>query len=250
MSGSRKLGSIPTFPEVSIQSIVAPAGDWWLKDPAYAYNRGRLVMAFLPHVSQVPLVICAEGRKDPAVHTVFRCSLKPLDVKRPKRKGILPVAALSTPESEVRAVYRAKKRPAVIVAEEGVSLPGEFTLGKPAWQTAPTLLVAPYYGTEESDKREGFNPAFLDRVLKCEYSRFMLDWLPIEGSPGGSLLRIDHIQPIGSHHNSLEPTIWRLNDEALNTLDEWICWHFEGKLAEDTNIAATRGLFLELDSML
>ena len=125
---------------------------------------------------------------------------------RMERKKILPVAALSTPESEVRAVYRAKKRPAVIVAEEGVSLPGEFTLGKPAWQTAPTLLVAPYYGTEEGDKREGFNPAFLDRVLKCEYSRFMLDWLPIEGSPGGSLLRIDPIQPIGSHHNSLEPS--------------------------------------------
>ena len=95
----------------------------------------------------------------------------------------------------------------------------------------------------------GFNPLFLDRVQKCEYSRFMLDWLPIGGSPGGSLLRIDHIQPIGSHHNSLEPTVWRLSDEALATLDEWICWHLDGQLAEDTNIAAARGLFVDLDSI-
>lgn len=249
MSGSRKPGSIPTYPESSIQSVVAPTGDWWVNDPAHVYNRGRLVMAFLPHVSQVPLVICGEGRKDPTVHKVFSCRIEPLDVKKPRRKEILPVAALSTPESEVRAVYRAKKRPAVVVATEGTIVSGKLIQGKPPWQTAPTLLLAPYYGTDEGGKRAGFNAEFLDRVMKCEYSRFMMDWLPVYGSPGGSLLRIDHIQPIGSHHNSLEPTAWRLNNDALNILDEWVWWHLEGQLDEDTNIAAARGLFLELDSI-
>lgn len=247
MSGSRKPGSTPTYPEASIQSVVASAGDWWVNDPAYDYNRGRLVRAFLPHVSQVPLIICGEGREDPTNHRSFHCKLKPLDVKQPTPKETLPVAAVPAYEAEVRAVYRAKKRPAIIVAEEGKLVPKKLTLGKPAWQTAPNLLVAPYYGTDEGGKRAGFSPAFLDRVLKCEYSRFMLEWLPIDGSPGGSLLRIDHIQPIGSHHNSLEPTAWRLNDKALKTLDEWIWWHLEGKLEEDTNIAITRGLFLDMD---
>ena len=247
MSGSRKPGSIPTYPEASIQSVVASASDWWVKDPTYAYNRGRLVIAFLPHVSQVPIRLKVEGRKEPAEHELFLCRFEPLDIKKPTPKGTLPVAAAPEFPGEVRTAYLAKKRPALIVAEEGEAVPKKLRLGKPAWQTAPTLLVAPYYGTDEGAERAGFNPLFLDRVQKCEYSRFMLDRLPIGGSPGGSLLRIDHIQPIGSHHNSLEPTEWCLSDEALTTLDEWIWWHLEGKLEDGTNIAMARGLFLEMD---
>ena len=90
MYGSRKPGSIPTYPEASIQSIVAPPGGWWVKDPEYSRNRGRLVIAFLPHVSQVPIRLNVKGRKEPTENVFFLCRFEQLDIKKPTPKGTLP----------------------------------------------------------------------------------------------------------------------------------------------------------------
>jgi len=233
MSGSRKPGSIPTYPDLSIQSTVVPSNAWWVKDHTHGFERGRLVRAFIPHVDQLPYVLIEEGRREAVVHETFTCKVEPLDVKKPQKRTDFPVAGMPAYDGEVKSVYRAKKRPAVIIAEPGKEVPKELTLGKPKRHTAPTLLVAPYYGADESGQRAGFSQAFLDRVCKCEYSQFMLDWLPLSGSPAGSILRVDHIQPVGFHHNSLEPTAWRLSEAAIDVLFEWIVWHFEGSLPKD-----------------
>jgi len=52
--------------------------------------------------------------------------------------------------------------------------------------------------------------------------------------PGGeeSILRLDHIQPIGKHHESIELTDYRLGEEALDIIDEWITWLITGKLVK------------------
>jgi hypothetical protein len=144
------------------------------------------------------------------------------------------VAALPAFEGEVNAVYRAKKRPALIICEGGEEVAKQLTQGQPKWQTAQTLLVAPYYGVKEGEGRAGFKPEFVERVRQCEYSRFMWDELPIGGSTTESIMRLDHIQPIGQHHDSIEITNYRLSNEAIAILDEWLDWLITGEFDQDS----------------
>jgi len=227
--GNPRRGSTLTYPEDSIQSIF---NAWWLEDSSHGYQRGRLIRAFLPHVEQVPKQIIATGRASPTDHVHANYEICPLQVCRPATRPSLPVAALPAFEGEVNAVYRAKKRPALIICEGGEEVARHLTLGQPKWQTAQTLLVAPYYGITEGTGRAGFPPEFVKRVRQCEYSRFMWDALPIGGSATESIMRIDHIQPIGQHHDSIEMTNYRLNKEAIAILDEWLDWLITGEFDE------------------
>lgn len=60
------------------------------------------------------------------------------------------------------------------------------------------------------------------------YPQFMWDMLPLDSKTQESILKLDHIQPIGRHHESLELTKYRLSEEALIALDEWIEWLLYG----------------------
>ena len=217
---------IPKFPNDCIQSI---AGSWWIEDPAKNFCRGRLIRAFLPHVDQIPNTIKAVGRGDLPNHRSAEVIIEPLRVKKSRRPSALPVAALPEYPGEVRTVYRAKKRPAVILSEGGDEVPRQLVRGKPAWQTAPTILVAPYYGADEDSTSSGFNPAFVERIKSGEYPQFMWDMLPLTGKDE-SILRMDHIQPIGRHHDSIELTDYRLSEDAIDIIDEWLTWIFTGQL--------------------
>lgn len=217
------------YPEDSIQSLINP---WWIEEKGSEIKRGRLIRAFLPHVDQVPKQLIAIGRPDPTDHSRADYTVCPLSVKQPKRSQ-LPVAALPAFDNEVNAIYRAKKRPALVICEGGDSVEKALTWGRPKWQTAPTILVAPYYGVSEGGSRAGFNPVFVDRVRRCEYPQFMWDQLPIGGNTAESLMRLNHVQPIGLHHDSIDVTNFQLSDEALAILDEWITWLIRGDFDED-----------------
>lgn len=236
MPGGRKPGTIPIYPEDSIQSAILPSA-WWVTDEIRDFKPGVLIRAFIPHIQQTPYVIIPEGREFPTAHKTFKARIEPLDIKNPHKFSNLPVACLPVYPNEVRAVYRAKKRPAMIIAESGPIVESELTAGKPKWQTAPTLLVAPFYGSKEGGERAGFKPEFLDRVRKGEYPQYMLDWLPLENDHSASVLRFDHIQPVGFHHQSLEHTGWRLSGDALLCLKEWFLWFLDGDMDEDSLLA-------------
>ena len=51
--------------------------------------------------------------------------------------------------------------------------------GTPRYQTAPTLLVAPYYGAEQSGTRGGFTPEFVNRIRHCDHLQYLWYGLPI-----------------------------------------------------------------------
>lgn len=219
------------YPDDSIQYIV---GNWWIEEKSSELKRGRLIKAFLPHVDQVPYQLTVTGRSDPTDHTRANYRLDPLRMNQPNKRPGLPVAALPAFENEVRAVYRAKKRPALIISEGGDEIERILTRGKPKWQTSPVVLVAPCYGVHEGRTRAGFNPEFVTRVRHCEYPQFMWDKLPIGGTTTESIIRLDHIQPIGRHHDSIELTNHRLTDEAIEILDEWLIWLLRGDFEKDS----------------
>ncbi len=160
------------YPDDSIQSMI---NDWWVRDDSYDYCRGRLIRAFLPHIDQIPKQLFTTGRSEPTDHNHANFSIEPLRIGQTQKKLTLPVAALPTFENEIHAVYRAKRRPAVIICEGGEPVEKTLTLGKPKWQTSPTILVVPSYGADEGEKRAGFNPKFIKRIRRCLYFGSTID---------------------------------------------------------------------------
>jgi hypothetical protein len=230
------------YPDDSIQSLV---GKWWEEDGSRDVRRGRLVRAFVPHVDQEPQVLVAEGRAAPTDHTRALFRLETFRISQPPPASSLPVAALPELPGERRFVYRGKVRPALVLSTGGADVPAVLRLGAARWQTAPTILVAPYYGADRDGERGGWKPEFVARIRRAEYPQFIWDSLPI-GDVKESILRLDHIMPIGRHPNSFEVTAHRLTAEALSIVDEWIAWITAGTLAEDGVLYDIRRGLLEL----
>jgi hypothetical protein len=196
----------------------------------------------------VPNTLVPEGRTTATSHQDARFKLQSLRVADPRKKSTLPVAALPSYEGEVYSVHRAKVRPCIVVSIGGPDVPKELRpSSSPKWQSSPTALVVPLYGTEQSDRRAGWHPPFLDRIRRCEYPQFMLDEVPT--SKSASVVRFDHLQPIGRHHDSYEPSEYRLSDDALIVVDEWLTWLKTGVLGEETVLADIRTTLLAEETL-
>lgn len=213
------------YPDDSIQGVLDPT-PWWTPDAALTLKRGQLIWAFVPHVSQVPTGLFIQGRAaDPTDHKKALFELGPLRIDHnPTATAGLPVPAAPSHPGEVLAVYRAKKRPAIVLSTGGTEVPSVLRARSARWQSAPSLLVIPSYGATPDGTRGGWPSEFVRRIQLCEFPQYILDWLPISTSREPSVLRLDHIQPVGLHYNSYELTPWILSDAALEVLDDWLLW--------------------------
>lgn len=228
------------FPDDCVQSIIGSA-NWWAKNKEQELCRGALIFAFAPHVDQVPYTFEPVGRTDANRHDSAILRVSPLSVNQPLKKTDLPVAAMPLLDGEVWAAYRAKKRPCLVIGSNNPAVDQALTKGTPKNSTAPTVLVAPYYGVDRDGRRAGYKPEFVERVRHCEYPQFVWDRLPITGGPDESILRLDHLQPIGAHHNSYKISEFKLSDGALEIIDELVHWLIWGGVDADSLIALYRG---------
>ncbi len=227
---------IPKCPDDSIHALI---GEWWTTDEDRGLARGRLVRAFVPHVDQVPLEVIPEGRDEPTDHTTAKVRIAPLNVRRPSALPHLPVAVLPQFPGEHRVAYRGKIRPALVLSTGGADVPSALRVGGAPWQTSATVLVAPYYGVERTDRRAGWSPQFVARIRRAEYPQYAWDLLPL-GEVRESILRLDHLQPVGRHQNAFDWTPHRLSKEALAIIDEWLGWLLRGELSDDCVLALFR----------
>ena len=136
------------YPDDSLQNLIE---NWWVEDENTSYCRGRLIWSYVPHVDQIPLKLTAVGRSEPTVHDKALVRVETLRISEKQRQTDLPVAALTNYPNELHGVYRVKKRPLLIVSCGGDEIPKKLIHGKPKWQTAPTVLAAPYYGCDEGN---------------------------------------------------------------------------------------------------
>lgn len=229
------------YPDNLLQSLL---GSWWQEDKGKDIKRGRLIKAYVPHVDQIPNELNPIGRTQATNHQSATYEILPLRVGQQNKSTVLPVAALPANPGERHAVYRVKKRPLLII-NEGYFIQEELRRGRPKWQTSPTMLAAPFYGVKNNTQRAGFNPQFVERVQKCEYPHYIWDILPIDGGEE-SLLRLDHLQPIGRHHESIEISDYCLTDDALLILDDWLDWFLQGELETSTILADIRSSLIQL----
>src|SRR5207302_873569 len=65
----------------------------------------------------------------------------------------------------------------------------EICAGQARWQSARTLLVAPFYGADASGTRGGWPAPFVDRIRRAEYPQYIWDQLPSPGGPIDSIFR-------------------------------------------------------------
>ena len=142
-------------------------------------------------------------------------------------------------DNEVWAAYRAKRRPCIVLGCPGVAVDSELRKGKPNHSTAPTFIVAPYFGVAMKEARAGFLPEFVERVQRCEYPQFLWDHLPHTGGEP-SLLRLDQMQPIGAHHSAYKTLGFCLSDIALQVVDEHLSWLLYGGVPADGQVATYR----------
>ena len=221
------------YPTDSIQSYVLP---WWEEYNEKTLKRGCLIFAFMPHVDQVPNTLTPVGRKNAEQHDKAIIRVSPLRIKGPRSKEDLPVAALSLFDGEIWTAYRAKKRPCLVLSTEPPEVQNSIRSGMPKALTSPTILVAPYYGADKDGTRSGYNLGLVERIRHAEYPQFFWDQLPIRG-PKESILRFDHIQPVGLHYYAYELSGYALSDEAVGLIiDDWLTWAFQGGIPEGSFI--------------
>jgi len=229
---------LPSYPEDSLQHYV---DSWWESDGSKTLEKGRLIRGFVHHVDEQPRRLIPIGRAEDA--TEHSRALVQVEVFRKstyKKTSGLPVAAFPLREGEEYFVFRGKvNRPMLILAAPGEGVPDELRRGAARYQTAPTLLVAPYYGVDRSGKRGGWSPAFVDRIRHIEYPQYMWDALPTPGAEE-SILRLDHVLAVGRSPEAYDITPHRLTEKARGILDEWLCWIFTGKLDDGGPISYLR----------
>jgi hypothetical protein len=226
------------FPDDSLQSLIEPS-DWWIKNANKKLCRGALISSFAHHVDQIPFTFEPVGRTQAAEHDSATVRVSPLKVDQPLKKANLPVAAMTLHEQEVWAAYRAKKRPCLVFSSESIAVDKTLTRGKPNHATAPTFLADPYYGIEQNERRAGYSPEFVERVCHCEYSQFHWDKLPIAGGIE-SILRLDHLQPFGAHHDAYKISDYMLSPDAMEVIDDLLRWLVWGGLPETSWIVEYR----------
>ncbi|HAA58673.1 MAG TPA: hypothetical protein DCE42_28180 [Myxococcales bacterium] len=237
------------YPSDSIQFSVEAGGDpWWEKTATKEIERGRLVWAFLPHVDQIPSILLPEGRDDPTDHNSALFRIKSLNVKKPppESRDSLPIAAMPKFAGEVYSVHRAKKRPALLLSRPMEEVDKKMRQGMARIKTNPTLLLVPSYGAKDSRTSKGWNTKFLKRMRRGHYPQFIWDMLPMPGTTTESVFRLDHLQPMGSHHQTYEPTEYKLSDTALQIVEDWFFWYLTGLIDEESELETIRELLMEL----
>ena len=227
----------PNYPEICPQTLIEP---WWEEDTGDDFKQGRLVWAFLPHVDQIPYSLEPVGRDEPTEHRTAHGNIKRFKIGEPPKKKDLPVSAMSVYDNEILCVYRTKKRPAIIISKGGEFIDNELTKGKSKWRTNRTILLAPSYSVGEA-----FSEEFCERVRRCEYPQFMWDNLPIGSTKKGSIIRFDHLQPVGRSKKSIEFTNYCLNDKAMTFIMEWVDWLLSGYMNEKSKFCETRSFLME-----
>jgi hypothetical protein len=228
----------PNYPDICPQTLVE---SWWEEDNGEDFKSGRLVWAFLPHVDQVPYTVEPVGRDEPTEHRTGIMSVKRFKIGAPARKKDLPVSAMPVYDNEMLCIYRTKKRPAIIISKGGAFVEKQLTKGKSKSRTDRTVLLAPSYSV-----REAFSEKFCERVRRCEYPQFMWDDLPIGGTGKGSIIRLDHLQPIGRSKKSVEFTKYCLSDKAMAFIMDWVGWLISGFLDDESEFCETRSFLMEL----
>ena len=90
-----------------------------------------------------------------------------------------------------------------------------------------------------------WKPEFVARIRRCAYPQYLWESLLVPGRRE-SILRLDHVQPIGEHADSYELTDFELDEEALALVDDYTSWFLKGQVPGDSPLLDIREALLAL----
>jgi hypothetical protein len=231
------------YPDDSIQD---QCDAWWLEDSTRDVVRGRLLKTFVPFPEPKPFELVPVARPEPTEHKRALFNIQPFNLTGSTAPAVsaLPVAGMPLRPAERYAVIRGKVRPVLVVGGVHARVAGQFLVGAPGWQTAPSLLVAPFYGADQDGTRGGWHPEFVRRIRRAKYPQFVWDMLPLTG-PSESILRLDHAFSISAHPEAFVFTPHRLSEEAVALVESWVSWLVTGALDVDCDLDVFRKIFAD-----
>lgn len=231
------------YPEDSLQNVFN-VENWWEKTDQNELEVGSLIQSYLPFVSLEPYVFIPCSRQNAEDHQTAKVSVQALNVN--VRRDALPVAGMPVHQGEVWSAFRAKFRPCIVLAAQSNNVESNLTKGKASRSTAPTYLIAPFYGSSvKGGKRAGYSEAFIERVRHCEYPQFHWDYLPHIGGEE-SILRLDHLTPIGTSYKSYKNLNYKLCKQGVDLLRELLAWHIDGNIKSDGDLASYKNIIAEV----
>lgn len=237
-----------SYPDTSPapQDVISP---WWQEVGSDAPIRpGSLGWAYPPFTEQRPFMLELVARSEPTEHRVLKYTLKPLVPGAHKLAPTLPIAAFPDYPEEVKLVLRSKNRPVLVLSLNGHDVDPAFSRPRAAWQVAPSMLVAPYFGIEKKDGRAGWDPRFVERIRRCGFPQYMWDHLPISSSTS-SILRLDHAQGLPMQPSAFKHTGFQLSEDALRLVREWYLWLLLGHVPKGGVLELIRELLFTEDEI-
>ncbi len=233
-----------SYPEDSLQNFISDT--WWIKDETRDLKTGSLLWAIVNHAGIVPHRLEIQGRTNPTEHSRADYLVQKFSVQSRPADQKLPIAALPAHAGESYALYRAKTRPVLVISTNFPQVAKADRGRQLRYQTDPAILVAPYYGVN-AGKRVGFKEPFLSNIKRCEYPQYMWDCLPFAKNGEGSVLRLDHIMPIGRSQDWFKHTGYSLDENAVHIMKQWLSWVLEGELDPESELHEIRETLLNND---
>lgn len=227
-----------TYPEYCIQNLEP---SWWEENKDKKPRRGTLIETFIPFVDTSPYCFSMKGRTDPEAHNKAEMVVAPLKVGQSLKKEALPIAGAPLNGADVWGAYRAKIRPCLIISEQGDYVDRTLTKGKPTHATARTFLVAPFYGIKGQEKQVYDDSSFIEKVRHLEYKQFFWDKLP-HSNGQESILRLDQIQPIGIAYDVHKNLGYKLNEKALEIMNDLLRRYIWDEVDKEGDLKAFRDL--------
>ena len=235
MCGNRGHAMTPEYPDNCVQALCTA---WWKQIEKARRQPWCLAEALVRHTSEVPYVLergerCKEHSGD---HSVAYYRLTALDkTNSAPEESNLPIAAIPHTPGERLMLHRGKRRPVLILAGPGTAVEEHLRENSSKQKFCPVYLVAPFYSADSGGVREGFKPAFVDRVKALCYTQFFWDHLPHKNGHA-SILRLDHIQPVEPASCNLTALPWKLSEEAQEFMREALYLHLNGTPPEPNGI--------------
>jgi hypothetical protein len=240
-----------------IKSLQDCTQKWWVEDISKELAPGRLIWLYYPYMNVIPYEFIAEervdstGNPDSTNHDNLNFIIREFRMSERACRTRLPVASFPKADNEVYLISKAKKRPAIVIANDktGFNTLKELRQGV-SWQKQPTLIVAPYYGVEANDNRKGFPPDFVERVRLCEYPELMYAKLPFHSQhTKESILYLKHMASVGRHHETVESTKYYLSEDAMWYFEEQLKWYICNEFDSNGFIADFREQITEQNNL-
>lgn len=229
------------WPDATIQSVLNEA--WWEQTKTRDRCLGRLGWAYVANATLIPMHLVVQGRASATDHNTARFQLTELRAGSRIDPAELPVAALSLKAGEVAMCQRGKRRPVLVLGDVGVPQKAPPGAAKHPYQRS--CLVAPYYGVGANGQRAGWNDVHVRAIQTGRLPQYLWDRLPESREESGSVLRLDRLHALGSHHDAVDCTTWKLSTPALDVVRDQLEWLIWGDLRDDSSLAVARELLAE-----